>query len=109
MKIRDLTRRAVSKTVPAWPPGWIAGSYHLRDALPMPDEGVLESVMRLANNALLMLARSGRPFTPSTLGQLVRQGSLADSLASSLPSTDGAQDSGALVDLGDPPPRRSNS
>ena len=29
-----------------------------------------------------ILARSGRPFTASTLGQLVRQGSLADSLAS---------------------------
>jgi DNA invertase Pin-like site-specific DNA recombinase len=29
-----------------------------------------------------ILARSGRPFTASTLGQLVRQGTLADSLAS---------------------------
>ena len=54
MKMRDLSRRAGSMTVPAWPPRW-AGSFSPVDTMPMPGEGVLESVTRVANTTLLSL------------------------------------------------------
>jgi site-specific DNA recombinase len=58
------------------------------------EQAILSRILRLREAGLSLraisaelarqgiLARSGRPFTASTLGQLVRQGSLADSLAS---------------------------
>jgi DNA invertase Pin-like site-specific DNA recombinase len=58
------------------------------------EQATLSTILRLREAGLSLraisaelvhqgiLARSGRPFTASTLGQLVRQGSLADSLAS---------------------------
>jgi hypothetical protein len=49
MKIRDLSRRAGSATIFAWPPRWEGA---LQPAT--PDEGVLESVMRLDNATTLL-------------------------------------------------------
>ncbi len=51
MKMRDLTRRAGTRTVPAWPPRWV-GSFHSGAALPMPGDGVLASVTPMKNTEL---------------------------------------------------------
>ena len=51
MKMRDLTRRAGTRTVPAWPPRW-AGSFHPGAVL--LGDGVLVSVNH-ANNTELRL------------------------------------------------------
>ena len=54
MKICHLIRRAGIRTVPAWPPRWV-GSFQAGDTIPMPNDGVLESVVRLENDTLLRL------------------------------------------------------
>lgn len=54
MKMRDLTRRAGSIPVRARPPRWL-GSFHPVDTMPMPGEGVLASVTRVAKTSLLRL------------------------------------------------------
>jgi hypothetical protein len=62
MKMRDLAREAVGATVPAWPPLWTGAPYHR--ALPMPGEGLLESVTRSANTLLRLTMRfEGNEYT----------------------------------------------
>jgi len=53
MKIHEVTRRAGGRTAPAWPPRWI-GHFEAGDTLPMPDDGVLASVMSDENTATLL-------------------------------------------------------
>jgi hypothetical protein len=67
MKMRELTRRAGSEAIFAWPPRW-AGSFDPGDAwdtVPRPGEGVLESTMLLEASTVLRLTMrfEGREYT----------------------------------------------
>jgi hypothetical protein len=67
MKMRELTRRAGSNTIAAWPPRW-TGSFEpgdTWDTIPRPGEGFLESTMLLEASTLLKLTMKfeGRKYT----------------------------------------------
>lgn len=82
MKMRDLTRRAGTRTVPAWPPRW-SGSFRRGSALVMPGDGVLVSVtpsnntelrltMKFDTNEYVGTLRWDRPPTLEAVDRLLR-------------------------------------
>ena len=82
MKMRDLTRRAGARTVPAWPPRW-SGPFRRGTALGVPGDGVLVSVtpanvtelrltMEFDKNKYTGILRWDRPPTLDAVENLLR-------------------------------------